>query len=67
VVARLIVAAFPSIDALEQASREELEAVEGVGPRIAESIVRVQAARQSGPHRKISSGRGNLERRGYAH
>lgn len=39
VVAGLIVAAFPSIDALEQASREELEAVEGVGPRIAESIV----------------------------
>jgi DNA ligase (NAD+) len=38
VVARLIVAAFPSIDALQQASREELEAVEGVGPRIADSI-----------------------------
>lgn len=38
VVARLIVAAFPSIEALQQASRAELEAVEGVGPRIAESI-----------------------------
>ncbi|HXV44782.1 MAG TPA: NAD-dependent DNA ligase LigA, partial [Anaerolineae bacterium] len=38
VVAGLIVAAFPSIDALQQASQQDLEAVEGVGPRIAESI-----------------------------
>lgn len=38
-VARLITAQFPSIDALQQATREELEAVEGVGPRIAESVV----------------------------
>jgi DNA ligase (NAD+) len=38
-VAGWIVDAFPSIKALQQASLEELEAVEGVGPRIAESIV----------------------------
>jgi DNA ligase (NAD+) len=37
-VAGLIVGAFPSMDKIRQASREELEAVEGVGPRIAESI-----------------------------
>jgi DNA ligase (NAD+) len=39
VVAGLIAEAFPSIDALEQATQEALESVEGVGPRIAESIV----------------------------
>jgi DNA ligase (NAD+) len=39
VVASLIAATFPSIEALQKASQEELEAVEGVGPRIAESIV----------------------------
>ncbi len=39
VVAGLVVAAFPSIEALQQASQADLEAVEGVGPRIAESIV----------------------------
>jgi DNA ligase (NAD+) len=38
VVAGLIVNAFPSIDLLEQASREDFESVEGVGPRIAESL-----------------------------
>lgn len=38
VVAGLIVNAFPSIDALEQASRQDFESVEGVGPRIAESL-----------------------------
>jgi DNA ligase (NAD+) len=39
VVASLIVAEYPSIDALQQATQAELEAIEGVGPRIAESIV----------------------------
>jgi DNA ligase (NAD+) len=38
VVAGLIAEAFPTIDTLQQAAREELESVEGVGPRIAESI-----------------------------
>ncbi len=38
-VAGLIVAAFPTIEALQQADQSDLEAVEGVGPRIAESIV----------------------------
>ena len=39
VVTGLIASAFPSIDALQKASQEELEAIEGIGPRIAESIV----------------------------
>lgn len=39
VVAGLIAEAFPAIDALEQATQAALESVEGVGPRIAESIV----------------------------
>ncbi len=38
-VAGLIATAFPSIDLLSQATQEELEAIEGIGPRIAESIV----------------------------
>ncbi|MCB0211262.1 MAG: NAD-dependent DNA ligase LigA [Anaerolineae bacterium] len=38
-VSELITAAFPSIDQLSQASQEDLESIEGVGPRIAESIV----------------------------
>jgi DNA ligase (NAD+) len=38
-VAGLIVDAFPSMDKIRQASQEELEAIDGVGPRIAESIV----------------------------
>ncbi len=38
-VARLVADAFPAIDALQQASQADLEAVEGIGPRIAESIV----------------------------
>jgi len=38
VVASLIVAEYPSIDDLRQATQAELEAIEGVGPRIAESI-----------------------------
>jgi DNA ligase (NAD+) len=38
-VAGLIVDALPSIDALRKAGQEELEGIEGVGPRIAESIV----------------------------
>lgn len=39
VVAGLVTAAFPTVEQLESASQEELEMVEGVGPRIAESIV----------------------------
>jgi DNA ligase (NAD+) len=39
VVASLLVNQFPTIHALQSANRETLEAVEGVGPRIAESIV----------------------------
>ncbi len=38
-VAGLITGAFPSIDQLRQATQEDLETIEGVGPRIAESIV----------------------------
>jgi len=38
-VAGLIVDALPSLDKIRQASQEELEAIDGVGPRIAESIV----------------------------
>ncbi len=38
-VAGLVADAFPSIDRLIKAGQEELEAIEGVGPRIAESIV----------------------------
>ncbi|RMF03882.1 MAG: NAD-dependent DNA ligase LigA, partial [Chloroflexi bacterium] len=39
VVAGLVTAAFPAIELLEQATQEQLEAIEGVGPRIADSIV----------------------------
>lgn len=39
-VARLVVVHFPSIDRIMDASKEELEQVQGIGPRIAESIVR---------------------------
>jgi DNA ligase (NAD+) len=39
VVARTLVSAFPSIAALASASVEDLEAVEGVGPHIAHSVV----------------------------
>jgi DNA ligase (NAD+) len=38
-VAGLIVDAFSSMDKIRQASQEELEAIDGIGPRIAESIV----------------------------
>ena len=38
-VARIMVRDFPSVDALMSACREKLEAIEGVGPKIAESIV----------------------------
>lgn len=37
-VAGLVVEAFPSITALQSASQDELETIDGVGPRIAESI-----------------------------
>jgi DNA ligase (NAD+) len=38
-VAELLVAAFPTLDALAAASEEELEAIRGVGPEIAQSVV----------------------------
>lgn len=38
-VAELITTAFPSIDSVSQASQADLESIEGVGPRIAASIV----------------------------
>jgi DNA ligase (NAD+) len=38
-VAGLLAAAYPSLDALRQATVEDLEAVEGIGPRIAASVV----------------------------
>jgi DNA ligase (NAD+) len=38
-VAGLVVAAFPSMAAIQSATQTALEAVEGVGPRIAQSIV----------------------------
>ena len=41
-VAQLIVSQFPSIDALAAASFEELQGIQGIGPRIAESIRRFQ-------------------------
>ncbi|NOY05598.1 MAG: NAD-dependent DNA ligase LigA [Chlorobi bacterium] len=37
-VARILAQSFHDVDALMQASREDLEAVNGIGPRIAESI-----------------------------
>ncbi|MCB0061114.1 MAG: NAD-dependent DNA ligase LigA [Caldilineaceae bacterium] len=39
VVAELLMAHFPDIDALMAASGEELSAIDGIGPKIAESIV----------------------------
>jgi DNA ligase (NAD+) len=39
VVAGLLARAFPTIEALQNASQEQLETVEGIGPRIAESVV----------------------------
>lgn len=39
VVAGLVVSHFPAIDQLSRATQEELQAIEGVGPRIAESLV----------------------------
>ena len=37
-VAQLLVKYFPSLDKLMDASKEDLEAIQGVGPRIAESV-----------------------------
>ncbi|MBT1160688.1 MULTISPECIES: NAD-dependent DNA ligase LigA [Bifidobacterium] len=37
--ARLIASAFGSLDAIEQASAEDLSAIDGIGPEIAESVV----------------------------
>jgi len=39
VVAQTLARHFPSIDALMQASQEEIQSVEGIGPRIAASVV----------------------------
>ena len=39
VVAQTLARRFPSIDALMQASQEEMQNVEGIGPRIAASVV----------------------------
>lgn len=39
-VAKLLADNFPSIEKLRNATPEELESVEGIGPRIAESVVR---------------------------
>jgi DNA ligase (NAD+) len=39
-VAQLLTAAFPALEALAQASREDLTRVEGIGPEIAESVHR---------------------------
>ncbi|MDE3057674.1 MAG: NAD-dependent DNA ligase LigA [Bacteroidota bacterium] len=39
-VAKLLSDSFGSLDRLQKASREELEHVEGIGPRIAESVTR---------------------------
>ena len=39
-VAKLLADSFGSIEKLQNASQEELEQVEGIGPRIAESVVR---------------------------
>lgn len=38
-VARLLIEAFPSMDQLSQADQVQLEGIEGIGPRIAESVV----------------------------
>ncbi len=46
-VAKLLADAFPSIEKLQSASRSDLEAVDGIGPRIAESIVRFFGDKQS--------------------
>ncbi len=39
IVAQILTKHYPSIDALMNATKEELEAIEGIGPRIAESVV----------------------------
>lgn len=39
-VAKLISDNFPSIEKLQKAAQKELESVEGIGPRIADSVVR---------------------------
>ncbi|MGC8916459.1 MAG: NAD-dependent DNA ligase LigA [Thermoanaerobaculum sp.] len=44
--AKLLAARFGSLEALGRATREELEAIEGVGPTIAESVVRFFASRE---------------------
>ncbi|KAB8287584.1 NAD-dependent DNA ligase LigA [Bifidobacterium ramosum] len=47
--ARLIASAFGSLDAIEQASAEDLSTIDGIGPEIAESVVTWFAeARESG-------------------
>ncbi len=39
-VAKLLADNFPSIEKLQKATQQDLESVEGIGPRIAESVVR---------------------------
>lgn len=46
-VAKLLADAFGSIEKLQSASAEDLEIVEGIGPRIAESVVRFFKERHS--------------------
>lgn len=46
-VARILAAAFDSIDGLAAATREELEGVDQVGPRIADSIAAFFAGREN--------------------
>lgn len=44
--AKLLASRFGSLSALSRATREELEAIEGIGPTIAESVVRFFASRE---------------------
>ncbi len=44
--AKLLASRFGSLSALSQASQEELEAIEGIGPTIAQSVVGFFASRQ---------------------
>ncbi len=39
-IAKILAAAFPSIDSLAQASQEELTSIQGIGERIADSVYR---------------------------
>lgn len=63
--ARLIASAFGSLEAIEQAGVDELSAIDGIGPEIAESVVnwfaaarepRIGGARRCAPGRRPASG-----------